>query len=172
MCIEPSELPLIGCLTELTWNPRFKSNMLTPRTNLLIFWPKEVSREMSGVTSCVCWKQKKKKKYNEKKRKKKRKMKKREEKSKTIPLQFFLTKTRKNLRIWKNRKNNIFKKKKIKKIWETKKRGLQGVPPETARKMFVSKKNVTRNRAAIEAQKWKNKLNPEPQRSHSALQAS
>ena len=28
--------------------------MLTPKTNSLTFWPKEVSREMSGITFCVC----------------------------------------------------------------------------------------------------------------------
>ena len=54
MCRELKKLLLIGCLTESTWNPRSKSNMLTPETNLLTFWPKEVSREMGGITFCVC----------------------------------------------------------------------------------------------------------------------
>ena len=36
-CPEPTELRLIGCSTKLNWNPRSKSNMLTPKTNLLIF---------------------------------------------------------------------------------------------------------------------------------------
>ena len=31
-CREPTELRLIGCLTELTWTQRSKSKMLTPRT--------------------------------------------------------------------------------------------------------------------------------------------
>ena len=32
---EPTELLLIGCLTELTWTPRLKSGTLTPNTRLL-----------------------------------------------------------------------------------------------------------------------------------------
>ena len=31
----PTELRLIGCLTESIWKPKSKSNMLTPKTNLL-----------------------------------------------------------------------------------------------------------------------------------------
>ena len=44
----------IDNLTESIWNPKFKSNMLTPNTNSLTFWPKEVSRKMNGITCCVC----------------------------------------------------------------------------------------------------------------------
>ena len=51
---EPTELLLIGCLTEWTRTSKSKLNMLTPRTNLLTFWPKGVSRKMDGITSCVC----------------------------------------------------------------------------------------------------------------------
>ena len=36
-CQEPTELRLIGCSTETILNPRSKSNMLTPKTNLLTF---------------------------------------------------------------------------------------------------------------------------------------
>ena len=36
-CQEPTELRLIGCSTEPILNPRSKSNMLTPKTNLLTF---------------------------------------------------------------------------------------------------------------------------------------
>ena len=54
MCQEFTEFLLIGCLTESTWNPWVKSNMWTPKTNLLTIWPREVSREMSGITFCVC----------------------------------------------------------------------------------------------------------------------
>ena len=34
MCRELTESLLIGCLTESTWNPKSKSNMLIPKTNL------------------------------------------------------------------------------------------------------------------------------------------
>ena len=34
-CREPTELPWIGCLTESTWTPKSKSNLLTPNTNSL-----------------------------------------------------------------------------------------------------------------------------------------
>ena len=40
-CPGPTELRLIGCSTESTWNQRSKSNMLTPKINLLRCWPKE-----------------------------------------------------------------------------------------------------------------------------------
>ena len=53
-CPALTELLLTGCLTETSWNPWFKSNKLTSRTNSLIFWPKEVSREMSGIIFSVC----------------------------------------------------------------------------------------------------------------------
>ena len=48
----PQELLLIGCLIVETWTLRSKSNTLTPETNLLT-----VSREMSGITSWVCSRQ-------------------------------------------------------------------------------------------------------------------
>ena len=35
-----TELHLIGCLIELIWIPRSKSNTSTPKTNLLTFWTK------------------------------------------------------------------------------------------------------------------------------------
>ena len=49
-----TELHLIGCLIELIWIPRSKSNTSTPKTNSLTFWPKEVSRVMSGIICCAC----------------------------------------------------------------------------------------------------------------------
>ena len=36
---EPTELLMIGCLTESIWTPRFKSSMSTPNTNLQTAWP-------------------------------------------------------------------------------------------------------------------------------------
>ena len=53
MCRELTELLLIGCLTESTWNQSSKLNMMAPKTKLLTSWPKQVSREMSGITCCV-----------------------------------------------------------------------------------------------------------------------
>ena len=50
---EPTELLLIGCLTESTWFPRSKSNTSTPKTNSLTFWPKEVAHVMNGIILCV-----------------------------------------------------------------------------------------------------------------------
>ena len=47
-----TELHLIGCLIELIWIPKYKSNTLTPRTNSQTFWPKEISHVMSGI---ICW---------------------------------------------------------------------------------------------------------------------
>ena len=43
MCQEPTELLWIGCLTGLTWTPRFKSGTSTPKTNSQTFWPKVIS---------------------------------------------------------------------------------------------------------------------------------
>ena len=54
MCRELKESLLIGCLIGSTWIPKSKSNMLTPKNNLLTSQPKEVSREMSGISWCVC----------------------------------------------------------------------------------------------------------------------
>ena len=51
---EFTQLLLIGCLTESTWNPRLKSNMWTPKTNSLTFWPKVIgamSKRGQDVTS-------------------------------------------------------------------------------------------------------------------------
>ena len=53
-CPEPTEFLLIGCLTESIWTPRFKWNMLTPRTNLQTCWPKVAPRVMNGVIFFVC----------------------------------------------------------------------------------------------------------------------
>ena len=50
----PTELRLIGCSIELIWIPKIKSNTSTPKTNFLTFWPKEISRVMSGFTCCAC----------------------------------------------------------------------------------------------------------------------
>ena len=49
-----TELHLIGCMIELIWTPKSKLNTSTPKTNLLTFWPKEVSRVMSGIICCAC----------------------------------------------------------------------------------------------------------------------
>ena len=51
---EPTELLLIGCLIELIWTPKSKSNTSAPKTNSLTFWPKEISRVMSGIICCAC----------------------------------------------------------------------------------------------------------------------
>ena len=49
-----TELHLIGCLIGLIWIPKSKSNTSTPKTNLLTFGQKEVSRVMSGIICCAC----------------------------------------------------------------------------------------------------------------------
>ena len=49
-----TELHLIGCLIELIWITRSKSNTSTPKTNFLTFWPQEVPRAMSGIICCAC----------------------------------------------------------------------------------------------------------------------
>ena len=51
---EPTELLLIGCLTESIGIPRSKSNTLTPRTNSQTCWQRETSHVMSGIIFCVC----------------------------------------------------------------------------------------------------------------------
>ena len=53
-CSELTELRLICCSTALNWNRRSKSTMLTPKTNLLTFQPKWVSRVTSGTIFFVC----------------------------------------------------------------------------------------------------------------------
>ena len=50
---EPTELLLIGCLIELTWIPKSKSNTSTPKTNSQTHWPREISRVMNGIIFCV-----------------------------------------------------------------------------------------------------------------------
>ena len=52
---EPTELLLIGCLTESILTLRSKSDVLTPRTNSLTFWPTVVSPKMNGTIYFVCW---------------------------------------------------------------------------------------------------------------------
>ena len=51
---EPTELLKTGCLTELIWIRRFKSNMLTPKNNSLTCWLKGTSHVMSGTIFTVC----------------------------------------------------------------------------------------------------------------------
>ena len=51
---EPTELLLIGCLTELIWTPKFKSSMSTPNTNLQTWWLKGTSNAMSGTIFFIC----------------------------------------------------------------------------------------------------------------------
>ena len=48
------ESRLIGNLTESTWTPKSKSNMLILRTNLPISWQKAISPVKSGTTFSVC----------------------------------------------------------------------------------------------------------------------
>ena len=48
------ELRWIGYLTELTWTPRSKSNMLTPTTNSQTYWQKVTSHVTSGTIFFVC----------------------------------------------------------------------------------------------------------------------
>ena len=50
---EPTELPLIGCLIESIRTPRFKSNILTPKTNSQTYWQREILHVMSGTIFCV-----------------------------------------------------------------------------------------------------------------------
>ena len=53
--LESVQLVLIGCLTELIWTPRSKSNTLTPWTNSQTYWQKkEISHVMNGIINCVC----------------------------------------------------------------------------------------------------------------------
>ena len=49
-----TELLLIGCLIELIWTPKSKSNTSTPKTNSQTFCPKEISHVMSGIICCAC----------------------------------------------------------------------------------------------------------------------
>ena len=51
---EPTELLLIGCLTESIWTPRTKSNTSTPKSNSQTFWQREISHVMNGSIFCVC----------------------------------------------------------------------------------------------------------------------
>ena len=51
---EPTELLLIGCLTESIWTPRSKSNTLTPKTNSQTYRHREISHVMNGIIFCVC----------------------------------------------------------------------------------------------------------------------
>ena len=51
---EPTELLLIRSSIESIWNPRSKSNTLTPRTNSQTYWRREISHVMNGIIFCVC----------------------------------------------------------------------------------------------------------------------
>ena len=51
---EPTELLLIGCLTELIWTPKFKSSTLTPKTNSQTHLQREISHVMNGIISWPC----------------------------------------------------------------------------------------------------------------------
>ena len=46
---EPTELRLVGYLTELIWTLKFKSSVSTPNTNLQTCWQREISHVMSGT---------------------------------------------------------------------------------------------------------------------------
>ena len=48
---EPTELRLIGYLTELTWTQKSKQNTLTPRTNSQTYREKAISHVMSGTSA-------------------------------------------------------------------------------------------------------------------------
>ena len=51
---EPTELRLIGCLTESVWPRKSESNMLTPEMNSLTCLPKGISHVKSGIIFFVC----------------------------------------------------------------------------------------------------------------------
>ena len=51
---EPTELLLIGFVTESIWTPSSKSNTLTPKTNSQTNWQREISHVMNGIIFCVC----------------------------------------------------------------------------------------------------------------------
>ena len=50
----PTELRLIGYLTESTWTPKSISNMLTPKTNSQTYWQRALSQVMSGTIFSIC----------------------------------------------------------------------------------------------------------------------
>ena len=54
MCQEPTELLLIGCLTQLTWTLKFKSGTSTPNTRVLTYWRKEISHVTNGTIFFMC----------------------------------------------------------------------------------------------------------------------
>ena len=54
MCQEPTELLLIGCLTGLTWIPRFKLGTSTTNISLQTYWRKEIPHAMSGTIFLIC----------------------------------------------------------------------------------------------------------------------
>ena len=51
---EPTEMLLIGCLTESIWIPRSISNALTPKNQLADILTKGTSHVMNGIIFCVC----------------------------------------------------------------------------------------------------------------------
>ena len=51
---EPTELLLIGCLTDLIRIPKFKLGMSTPNTRLQTFWVKDTSHVTNGLIFSVC----------------------------------------------------------------------------------------------------------------------
>ena len=53
-CPEPTELRLIGYLTESTWTLKSKSNMLTPKTNSQTYWQRAISHVMNGIIFSIC----------------------------------------------------------------------------------------------------------------------
>ena len=54
MFLGPTELLWIGCLIELIWIPKSKSNTSTPKTNSQTCWLKGISHVMSGTIFFIC----------------------------------------------------------------------------------------------------------------------
>ena len=53
-CPEPTDLRLIGHLTQSIWTQRSTSNMLTPKTNSQTYWQREISHVINGIIFSIC----------------------------------------------------------------------------------------------------------------------
>ena len=51
---EPTELRLIGYVTESTLTHKSKSNMSTPKTKSQTYWPRAISHVMNGIIFSIC----------------------------------------------------------------------------------------------------------------------
>ena len=54
MCQGSTEFLFIGCLTEITWTPRFRSGTLTPDTRSQTYWQKDTSHMTNGTIFFIC----------------------------------------------------------------------------------------------------------------------